>query len=195
MYRIWQLALALSVLVSPARLVAALPAGFASTTVNQVQTRTVNSEPYNIKLDSASSEGVVAIVPPAPNFDTDVLAPLRAKQATEAAAARARARVGRHAARATAKVALVAASPRVSAAASDEALAKLRSCESGVYTRNSGNGYYGAYQYAIGSWGNFGGYARADLAPAEIQDQKVRIDVAAHGWGAWPTCARKMGLM
>ena len=52
------------------------------------------------------------------------------------------------------------------------ALAKLRSCEGG-YTSNTGNGYYGAYQFDIKTWGGFGGYANAAEAPPEVQDQKA----------------------
>lgn len=76
-----------------------------------------------------------------------------------------------------------------------EALAKLAGCESGGhYDRNSGNGYYGAYQYDISTWGNFQGYARADLAPPSVQDQKAWETYSRRGWSPWPTCSRKLGL-
>lgn len=76
-----------------------------------------------------------------------------------------------------------------------EALARLRSCESGgVYDRNSGNGYYGAYQYDISTWANWGGYARADLAPPNVQDEKVWETYQRRGWQPWPSCKVKMGL-
>jgi resuscitation-promoting factor RpfB len=74
--------------------------------------------------------------------------------------------------------------------------ARLRQCEAGGdYTRNSGNGYYGAYQFDIGTWNRFGGYARADLAPPDVQDQKARDTQGRRGWSPWPACARKLGLM
>lgn len=76
-----------------------------------------------------------------------------------------------------------------------EALARLRSCESGGrYDRNSGNGYYGAYQYDISTWANWGGYARADLAPPNVQDEKVWETYQRRGWQPWPSCKVKMGL-
>lgn len=76
-----------------------------------------------------------------------------------------------------------------------EALARLRSCESGgAYDRNSGNGYYGAYQYDISTWANWGGYARADLAPPNVQDEKAWETYQRRGWQPWPSCKVKMGL-
>lgn len=76
-----------------------------------------------------------------------------------------------------------------------EALLRLRTCESGGrYDRNSGNGYYGAYQYDISTWANWGGYARADLAPPSVQDEKVWETYKRRGWQPWPSCKIKMGL-
>jgi resuscitation-promoting factor RpfB len=78
----------------------------------------------------------------------------------------------------------------------DDVWARLRRCESGGnYATNTGNGYYGAYQFDIGTWGNYGGYARADLAPPAVQDQKARLTQAARGWYPWPDCARRLGLI
>lgn len=75
------------------------------------------------------------------------------------------------------------------------ALAQLRGCEAGGnYDRNSGNGYYGAYQYDIGTWANYGGYARPDLAPASVQDQKAFETYKRRGWEPWPACSVKLGL-
>ena len=74
-----------------------------------------------------------------------------------------------------------------------EALSRLRSCE-GSYTSNTGNGYYGAYQFDKRTWGKYGGYEVASDAPASVQDQKAWETYKARGWQPWPTCKIKMGL-
>lgn len=74
-----------------------------------------------------------------------------------------------------------------------EALARLRSCE-GSYTTNTGNGYYGAYQFDIGTWGNYGGYPNAAAAPPAVQDEKAWQTYQRRGWNPWPSCARSQGL-
>lgn len=73
------------------------------------------------------------------------------------------------------------------------ALAKLRSCE-GSYTSNTGNGYYGAYQYDIQTWGNYKGYSNASQAPAKVQDEKAWQTYQARGWSPWPSCSQSQGL-
>lgn len=54
-------------------------------------------------------------------------------------------------------------------------LAKLRQCEAGGnYQTNTGNGYYGAYQFSSSTWNSLGtGYPRADLAPPAVQDAAI----------------------
>lgn len=74
-----------------------------------------------------------------------------------------------------------------------EALSRLRSCE-GSYTSNTGNGYYGAYQFDIQTWGNFQGYPNAAAAPAAVQDEKAWQTYQRRGWQPWPSCSRSQGL-
>jgi len=75
-------------------------------------------------------------------------------------------------------------------AASGDVLARIRARESGGnYATNTGNGYYGAYQYNDGTWGGYGGYAHASDAPASVQDAKAAETYAARGCSPWPnTC-------
>ncbi len=76
-----------------------------------------------------------------------------------------------------------------------EALARLRGCEAGgVYSRNSGNGYYGAYQYNVSTWANYGGFTYASDAPASVQDEKAWLTYQARGWQPWPSCKVSQGL-
>lgn len=74
-----------------------------------------------------------------------------------------------------------------------EALARLRSCE-GSYTTNTGNGFYGAYQFDIQTWGGYQGYPHAAAAPPAVQDQKAWETYQRRGWQPWPSCSRSKGL-
>jgi uncharacterized protein YabE (DUF348 family) len=78
-------------------------------------------------------------------------------------------------------------------------LSKLRQCESGGnYADNTGNGYYGAYQFGTGTWNSLGtGYARADLAPPGVQDQAIVKNTNRSGAGLAgqnPGCYRSTGI-
>jgi hypothetical protein len=82
-----------------------------------------------------------------------------------------------------------------SASASDSDLAKLRMCESGGnYATNTGNGYYGAYQFALSTWHSLGYAGRPDQASPATQDAAVRQLQARSGWGQWPACSARYGL-
>lgn len=74
------------------------------------------------------------------------------------------------------------------------ALARLRSCEGGYTSINKAGGYYGAYQFDIGTWNNYGGYLNAAQAPPAVQDQKAWETYQRRGWQPWPTCKNKVGL-
>jgi Transglycosylase-like domain len=71
---------------------------------------------------------------------------------------------------------------------------RLRNCEAGGrYDRNSGNGYYGAYQMSAGTWRSLGYKGLPHQAPAEVQDEAARKLQARSGWGQWPACSRRVG--
>ena len=71
----------------------------------------------------------------------------------------------------------------------------LGSCESGMTAaRNSGNGYYGAFQFSVGTWKSMGtGYERADMAPLEVQKDAVQRLVSRSSiFSQFPGCSAKM---
>ena len=76
-----------------------------------------------------------------------------------------------------------------------EALARLRSCESGGNYANTRNSKYrGAYQYDYSTWANYQGiYDPADAPPA-VQDQKAWETYQRRGWSPWPSCRNTQGL-
>ena len=73
--------------------------------------------------------------------------------------------------------------------------AQLRECESGDnYQANTGNGFYGAYQFSASTWTDMGYPGRPDLEPPAMQDQAAMRLEAQSGWSQWPTCAALLGL-
>jgi Transglycosylase-like domain len=74
--------------------------------------------------------------------------------------------------------------------------ARLRDCESaGNYHEDTGNGYYGAYQFSLATWHSMGGQGRPDEAGVAVQDALARRLEAVAGWRSWPSCSWELGLM
>lgn len=68
-------------------------------------------------------------------------------------------------------------------------LASTRACESGGnYSTNTGNGFYGAYQFTLSSWRAAGGYGYPHLASPLEQDYRAVVLLHIQGRGAWPVC-------
>jgi len=68
--------------------------------------------------------------------------------------------------------------------------AQLRQCESsGNYAINTGNGYYGAYQFNQATWSSVGGSGRPDQASPAEQDYRALYLYRMRGWQPW-TCAQ-----
>ena len=73
--------------------------------------------------------------------------------------------------------------------------ARLRQCESGDdYSIDTGNGYYGAYQFSAATWHGLGYAGLPNQAPPAVQDQAAQQLQVRSGWGQWPECSRKLGL-
>jgi hypothetical protein len=71
---------------------------------------------------------------------------------------------------------------------------RLRFCESGgVYTTNTGNGFYGAYQFDLQTWESMGGSGEPSAAPFWEQDLRAKALFQARGAQPWPVCGRFLG--
>lgn len=79
--------------------------------------------------------------------------------------------------------------------ATPENLQLLRECESGDdYGINTGNGYYGAYQFSAQTWQALGYAGLPHEAAPELQDEAAVRLQAEQGWNAWPACNRQLGF-
>lgn len=68
-------------------------------------------------------------------------------------------------------------------------LAAIRACESGGnYATNTGNGFYGAYQFTLGTWGVVGGSGNPAAASPREQDVRAYWLLSRYGAGHWPVC-------
>jgi len=75
---------------------------------------------------------------------------------------------------------------------------QLAQCEAGGnWAINTGNGYYGGLQFSPGTWTANGGGAYAANAHLATREQQIAVAErvqASQGWGAWPSCTRRLGL-
>src|SRR6478735_715434 len=95
------------------------------------------------------------------------------------------------------------AAPVVAAAAPSNAANvgpwdRIARCESGGrWHINTGNGYFGGLQISRSTWAGYGGRKYAALPSGASKAQQIRVAERikhAQGWGAWPTCAARVGL-
>lgn len=81
-------------------------------------------------------------------------------------------------------------------AAPTDIWARLARCESGGNpAANTGNGYYGAFQFSLPTWRSVGRTGYPHQHPYEVQLAAAQRLQARSGWNQWPTCARKLGLI
>ena len=59
---------------------------------------------------------------------------------------------------------------------------------------NTGNGFYGMYQFTLETWQALGGTGYPHEADAATQTAMAKKLQAQAGWGQWPGCADKLGL-
>jgi hypothetical protein len=87
------------------------------------------------------------------------------------------------------------AAPAPAPAATGDVWAELRDCESGGnYAEDTGNGFYGAYQFAPSTWSALGYPGLPNEAPPAVQDAAAQALQSRSGWGQWPGCSAKLGL-
>lgn len=68
-------------------------------------------------------------------------------------------------------------------------LASTRACESGGnYSTNTGNGYYGAYQFDLATWASVGGSGLPSSASPAEQDYRAALLYRRAGSAPWPVC-------
>lgn len=70
-------------------------------------------------------------------------------------------------------------------------LAAIRSCESGGnYTTDTGNSFYGAYQFTLSTWASVGGSGNPAAASPAEQDRRAAMLYQREGASPWPVCGR-----
>jgi LysM repeat protein len=70
----------------------------------------------------------------------------------------------------------------------------IRAHESGGnYATNTGNGYYGAYQFSLSTWRAMGGSGLPSSASPAVQDALAQKLQATSGFGQWPQTSRMCG--
>jgi LysM repeat protein len=73
---------------------------------------------------------------------------------------------------------------------------QIARCESGGnWATNTGNGFYGGLQFTASSWRGVGGSGLPSQASREEQISRAQILQSHQGWGAWPACAARLGLI
>jgi hypothetical protein len=91
--------------------------------------------------------------------------------------------------------ATAASRPRTSAPATGDVWARLAQCESGGRNVNTGNGYYGYFQFSAGTWHSLGYSGLPSDHDYGTQLAAAQRLQARSGWGQWPGCARRLGLL
>jgi hypothetical protein len=72
---------------------------------------------------------------------------------------------------------------------------RLAKCEAGGdWHIDTGNGYYGGLQFSMGTWRAHGGSGNPARATKSKQIRVAEKVLRSQGWGAWPSCSRRLGL-
>jgi hypothetical protein len=80
---------------------------------------------------------------------------------------------------------------RASAPSASPALEAIAACESGGDpTTDTGNGFYGKYQFTLETWAAVGGTGNPAQASEAEQDRRAAALYAQSGSSPWPVCGR-----
>lgn len=71
----------------------------------------------------------------------------------------------------------------------------LARCESGMTNANTGNGYFGFFQFLPSTWRSMGESGLPTDHSYEVQKAAAKRLVARSGWQQFPGCARKLGML
>jgi hypothetical protein len=97
---------------------------------------------------------------------------------------------------ATVKQAKLDAAATAPSSAGGDVWHALAVCETGgkMDNPNTGNGYYGYFQFSLGTWQSVGGPGYPHEHSYETQRSYAQKLQARSGWGQWPACSAKLGL-
>ena len=75
--------------------------------------------------------------------------------------------------------------------AASPALEAIAACESGGNpSTNTGNGFYGKYQFTLSTWASVGGSGNPAAASEGEQNKRAAMLYAREGASPWPVCGR-----
>jgi hypothetical protein len=83
------------------------------------------------------------------------------------------------------------AAARAAASTASPALEAIAACESGSNPQtDTGNGFYGKYQFTLATWQAVGGSGNPAQASESEQDRRAATLLAQAGPGQWPVCGQ-----
>ncbi len=81
--------------------------------------------------------------------------------------------------------------PRAQPVGASPALEAIAACESGGNpATDTGNGFYGKYQFDLGTWASVGGTGNPAAASESEQNRRAALLYARAGASPWPVCGR-----
>ncbi|MFN3218345.1 MAG: transglycosylase family protein [Acidimicrobiales bacterium] len=161
---------------------------FRSTLLNEGADTVAESTEDYLELRAQASEEAIALAVELDALDGERARTVEAIEAAEARLVQVRqvvkvARVHAEADELMARYGRVEPSP--------EQWAQVRECESlDDYAINTGNGFFGAYQFELRTWIGVGGAGLPNHALPEEQDARARLLYGMRGAQPWPLCGR-----